>query len=674
MKLFTNKNGCTGCGACVNACGFGAITMKTDLSGFFYPQINTRLCTGCGRCAKVCPQKQKAAKGSDSNIYLAVQAADDNVRMESSSGGAFSLFAESIISHGGAVCAASLCDDMTVRHVIISDKSELNRLRKTKYVQSDTGTVFTEIRTLLEEGREVLFTGTPCQCAGLLNCLGKTYEKLITAALVCYGVPSPKVFSNYLRYLGKKHGGKVTSYSFRDKRNHDNGHTVSYSTDGGKTVYSMPLGGDPFSKLYFRNHIIRPSCYGCRYATPDRPFDITLGDFWGIEKVHPEFDDGDGTSLVILHSEKSRFLWEEIKNAARYFKCRREDVLQPRLQGPTEAKKTYPAAGLTVGNTVFKRIDTKSTPNFTPGLVSCVTPVWNGEKWLRNLLDSLLAQTYKKLEVIISDDGSTDGSVALAETYRTRFEQKNIRYIILKNPHSCAAAALSAGLKEVTGEFLIWPDADDVLEPESVEERVVVMNTPTDTAESRETLKPGETGTHTYPAAVRSLSYYFDGITGERTDADEKRGNLKDTKLFFPILESSTFVCCGCYMLRSALFFDLYPDRSIPVYGVGQNFQMLLPYMYKHECVTLSKELYGVCVHAESHSRRTLTKQQELQKYKDYEKLLDDIARIASITDKADLRRIKLWKLRRRGNIARKYDLKLMRAGSKAHRVLMGEK
>lgn len=185
MKLFADKNECTGCGACVNACGFGAITMKTDLSGFWYPQIDSRKCRQCGRCTKVCPRNvvQKMNDGereqdslcasagipTNENIYLGVQAADDNVRMESSSGGAFSLFAESIISHGGAVCAASLCDDMTVRHVIISDKSELNRLRKTKYVQSDTGTVFTEIRTLLEEGREVLFTGTPCQCAGFLT-------------------------------------------------------------------------------------------------------------------------------------------------------------------------------------------------------------------------------------------------------------------------------------------------------------------------------------------------------------------------------------------------------------------------------------------------------------------------------------------------------------------------
>lgn len=297
--------------------------------------------------------------------------------------------------------------------------------------------------------------------------------------------------------------------------------------------------------------------------------------------------------------------------------------------------------------------------SFVQGLVSCVSPVWNGEKWLPNLLNSLLAQTYPNMEIILSDDGSEDGTVALAETYRERFEKKGYSYIILKNDHCCAAAAVSAGLKEVTGEYIIWPDADDVLEPEAVEKRVRIMNSLSQQGEEE-------------PSAVRSLSYYFLNTTGEKTGADEKRGNLKDTHLFFPILESATFVCCGCYMLRSNLLFEIYPERSIPVYNVGQNFQMLLPYMYRHECITLEEELYGVCVHEGSHSRRTLTKKQKLKKYRDYEKLLDDIVHAADIKDKSDRRRITLWKLHRRTAIAREYNLFFMRAWAKFRKLILG--
>lgn len=386
MKRVTEKNNCTGCGACVNVCAGGYIFMRQDISGFLYPVIDTGKCTGCGKCRQICPQNVLKKAGisesvnteagipEDRNIYLGVHTLDKGVRMESSSGGAFSAFAEEILARGGAVCAASLCEDMVVRHIIAEKSEDLFKLRKTKYVQSETGMVFRDIRGILKEiengsgkPREVLFVGTPCQCMGLRGFLGKEYSNLYTAALVCYGVPSPKVFSNYIKFLGKKKGGMVTSFFFRDKRNHDNGHTVSYSVceKGGanigdtssKTVeYSHSLYEDAYSKLYFRNHIIRPSCFGCSYAGPDRETDITLGDFWGIEKVNREFDDGDGTSLVILHSENGKKLWERVKSKTNYFECQREDVLQPRLRGPVAPPRSYPAMGLLVREVVFKKL------------------------------------------------------------------------------------------------------------------------------------------------------------------------------------------------------------------------------------------------------------------------------------------------------------------------------
>ena len=272
------------------------------------------------------------------------------------------------------------------------------------------------------------------------------------------------------------------------------------------------------------------------------------------------------------------------------------------------------------------------------GLVSAVTPVYNGEAHLHTLLDALLAQTYPRMEIILVDDGSTDGTAAAAERYRDKFAARGYSYRLVRGEHKNASAAISGGLPFVTGEFLIWPDSDDVLEPESVERRVDFLQK------------------HPGYQCVRSLSYYFDAETGQRlAERDEKQGDLSKEDLFWDILEFQTFVCCGCYMLRSGAFFSIYPDRSIPEYDVGQNFQMLLPFMYRHKCPTIPQELYGVAVRPGSHSRRALDQALEEKKYSDYERLVDDIAAICRIADKASLDRLECWKARRRYQISMKY-------------------
>ena len=190
----------------------------------------------------------------------------------------------------------------------------------------------------------------------------------------------------------------------------------------------------------------------------------------------------------------------------------------------------------------------------------------------------------------------------------------------------------------VTGEYLIWPDSDDVLEPESIKKRVEFLQA------------------HPEYQCVRSLSYYFDEETGQRSEkADEQRGDLSKEELFWDILESRTFVCCGCYMLRTESFFAVYPNRRIPEYDVGQNFQMLLPFMYRHKCPTLQEELYGVAIRSGSHSRTALTQAQEEKKYRDYENLIDEIAENCRITDPSDRDRIACWKAARRYRISLKY-------------------
>ncbi len=272
------------------------------------------------------------------------------------------------------------------------------------------------------------------------------------------------------------------------------------------------------------------------------------------------------------------------------------------------------------------------------GLVSIVTPVYNGEAHLAGMLSSVLAQTYPHIEMILADDGSGDATLQVAEGYRERFAARGYAYRIVQAPHKNASGAINAGLPYVTGEYLIWPDSDDVLEPESVAKRVSFLKS------------------HPQYQCVRSLSYYFDENTGQRLDkADEQRGDLSKEDLFWDILESRTFVCCGCYMLRSEQFFRIYPQRHIPEYDVGQNFQMLLPFTYRHKCPTIREELYGVAVRAGSHSRTELTQAQEEKKYADYESLVDDIAEICGMEDQASRKRLTAWKAARRYRISLKY-------------------
>ena len=271
------------------------------------------------------------------------------------------------------------------------------------------------------------------------------------------------------------------------------------------------------------------------------------------------------------------------------------------------------------------------------GRVSVITPVYNGEAHLPNMLNSVLAQTWPCIEMILSDDGSTDGTLSVAEGYREKFAARGYTLRIVEGEHKNASAAINRGLPFVTGEYLIWPDSDDVLERESVERRVRLLEE--------------------NPAClcVRSLSYYFDWQTGAPRPADEQQGDMDKADLFWDILEGRSFVCCGCYMLRTEPFFAIYPERRIPEYCVGQNFQMLLPFLYRHGCPTLQERLYGVAVRPGSHSRTPLTQPQEEKKYADYERLVDEMAALCGIESRVEQERIACWKAGRQYHLALKY-------------------
>ena len=335
-RFFTERELCCGCGACAAVCKHQAIRMVQEAEGFLVPKLNNELCKHCGACEKVCPVN-KNSDTSNENTYYGVQTKEDAVRRESSSGAAFVMLAQWVLKRNGVVFGAALLEGGKVTHLAVEEVNDLNRITKTKYVQSNMEDCYQKVKEVLLEDRYVLFVGTPCQTEALRRYMQEPKEKLILADLICYGVPSPGIWERYVKYLEKKHAGKLSAFYFRDKRNKDSGHTAAYVIDGKE--YAGSLYRDLFCRAYFRNVTIRTSCYQCNFCTVNRNSDFTLGDFWGIEKVNPEFDDGMGTSLVICHTKKARDIWEGIKENTRWFSCTEQEILQPRLLSPTQRPK-----------------------------------------------------------------------------------------------------------------------------------------------------------------------------------------------------------------------------------------------------------------------------------------------------------------------------------------------
>lgn len=332
MELFTEKNQCCGCMACADICPRGAITARRDREGFVYPELRRELCVDCGQCRAVCPLSGGKPE-SRTRRYLAAQAKDPALRDVSTSGAMFPILAERVLEEGGAVYGAAFDGAMRVTHQRAASREELGPLIQSKYVQSDTAGVFCRVRQDLREGRQVLFVGTPCQTEALRRFCPEGTPNLFLVDLICYGVPSPGIWARYVSHLEKRHRGPLTQFHFRDKRMGNDGHTVSYTAGG--TEYVKDYLADLFSAMYFSNLMHRPSCHACPFTTVERGSDLTIGDFWGVEKVFPDWNDGMGTSLVIVHSARGQALWESVRGRLRWGECRREDALQPRLLSPT---------------------------------------------------------------------------------------------------------------------------------------------------------------------------------------------------------------------------------------------------------------------------------------------------------------------------------------------------
>ena len=289
--------------------------MELDSEGFYRPTIDTSKCVKCGLCERTCPWTNIVTNpnlASSTPQTIAAFAKDESIRLESSSGGIFSILAEKILDEGGIVAGVAQITPTKFSHIIIDKKNELDKLRGTKYIQADTGFVYREIRTHLKSGRKVLFSGTPCQIAALYAVLGRTvYNNLYTIDIVCYGTPSVKVFEKYVAELECKKNDSLQKILFRDKKKGWNQYSLTHLFKSGKTI-SVQNIQSLYMSLMLSNICSNQSCAKCHYRKLPRVADITLGDYWGVSKIHPEMDDNKGTSLVLLNTEHGKVLFTQV--------------------------------------------------------------------------------------------------------------------------------------------------------------------------------------------------------------------------------------------------------------------------------------------------------------------------------------------------------------------------
>lgn len=316
MIKISRKEDCCGCAVCADICPKNCITMKPDEKGFLYPEADAEKCIECHMCERACPVSEPLRPEYKPVMY-ALQNSDERVRMESTSGGAFTLIAEWVLDRGGSVIGAAFDDKFLVLHRMEDSWEGIADFRGSKYVQSSTEGIYRTAEEELKKGRWVCFSGTPCQINGLKKFLRKEYEKLVTADLACHGVTSPLFFKKYLDYHREKAGADITSVLFREKYYGYGFSTMKIGFSDG-SCYRAGMETDLLLRSFFLDLNTRESCHACRFKTVDHVSDFTLFDGWHVGKYRKDMEDDRGTTLCIVQSEKGARIFDEIRSRCTY--------------------------------------------------------------------------------------------------------------------------------------------------------------------------------------------------------------------------------------------------------------------------------------------------------------------------------------------------------------------
>lgn len=359
------KNKCCGCGACLAACPVGAISLKPDSEGFLYPIVDSSRCTGCLACERVCDfRRSNRDKGSFERRVYAARLKDKTELEKSSSGGAFTALSEAMLRRGGAVvCSSYDLNEHREKYVLITSSEDRDKARGSVYVQSEPDGIHSKAVSYLKEdsSRELLFAGMGCQATGFLSLMKSKglSDRVTVCDIICHGSPSPLIWREYARFREKKHGGSISRLTFKDKTNGWKKPTP-YITINGKNIEIRD-----YVRLFYSGCALRPSCHECPYSCFERCSDITIGDFWGIDRTIPDFYDEKGNSVIIIQSEKGARLFEETNAMMEYRLSDMETCMQKNLQAPTPVSdkreqfwKDYERGGISL---LIKRYGTEKT-------------------------------------------------------------------------------------------------------------------------------------------------------------------------------------------------------------------------------------------------------------------------------------------------------------------------
>ena len=312
---------CTGCSACRDLCPQQAIEMRENEEGFLFPTVDESMCCQCGVCLKICPVETVIpVKKIEPLAVYAAWTKDRELLRLSSSGGVFSEIARGVLNQGGVVFGAAYDAAMVVRQVGVEAWDDLEKLRGSKYVQSNVGDSFRQAKDYLDAGRYVLYSGTPCQIAGLYAVVGKSYGNLLTCGLICHGAPSPKVFRMYLDTLKQRYHSKVTGFVFRNKRNGWKYPTVRIELEKGKIINESNLDNH-YNLGFLKNIFLRTSCYQCPTKTGEMVADIMIGDFWELIRYQPKLINYKGTSAILIKTHRGRKAIEACCNRMELHEC-----------------------------------------------------------------------------------------------------------------------------------------------------------------------------------------------------------------------------------------------------------------------------------------------------------------------------------------------------------------